>query len=191
VFRFAALVLALSSIAAAPISAGELKSGPRTGDYVGSFDVIKCAGAVNDGVAVDQELCYCCELGLQPVIMVFAHEPESPSVSALLKQMEQTIAKNREHQLAGFVSLLGSDRAELIAQAKHLGIRHKLAHVALVVPVENRTGPTDFELNAQAAVTVTIYKEAQVVASYGFGKDDLKPEVIAQLMADAEKMFKK
>jgi hypothetical protein len=38
-------------------SAEELKSGLQVGDFVGAFDVEKCAG-IEDGVKVGQKLCY-------------------------------------------------------------------------------------------------------------------------------------
>lgn len=38
--------------------ADELKSGLQVGDDVGPFQVVKCGGAVDDGVEVGDELCY-------------------------------------------------------------------------------------------------------------------------------------
>ena len=38
--------------------ADELKSGLQVGDDVGAFQVVKCGGAVEDGVDVGDELCY-------------------------------------------------------------------------------------------------------------------------------------
>jgi hypothetical protein len=35
-----------------------LKSGLQVGDAVGPFNVVKCAGAADDGVKVGDELCY-------------------------------------------------------------------------------------------------------------------------------------
>ena len=43
---------------AATLAAGALKSGPQVGDAVEPFQVVKCAGAENDGVSVGRELCY-------------------------------------------------------------------------------------------------------------------------------------
>lgn len=43
---------------AAALAAGTLKSGPQVGDSVEVFNVVKCAGAAHDGVAVGRELCY-------------------------------------------------------------------------------------------------------------------------------------
>jgi hypothetical protein len=50
----AATLLAVASVA----GAAELESGLQVGDSVGAFDVVKCSGAVNDGVEVGQQLCY-------------------------------------------------------------------------------------------------------------------------------------
>jgi hypothetical protein len=43
---------------AAALAAGALRSGPQVGDHVEPFQVVKCAGAENDGVSVGQSLCY-------------------------------------------------------------------------------------------------------------------------------------
>jgi hypothetical protein len=43
---------------AAALAAGSLKSGPQVGDSVEAFNVVKCAGAQDDGVRVGRELCY-------------------------------------------------------------------------------------------------------------------------------------
>jgi hypothetical protein len=49
----AALVVA----GAAAAVAAELKSGLQVGEFVGAFDVVKCAGP-EDGVQEGQQLCY-------------------------------------------------------------------------------------------------------------------------------------
>lgn len=43
---------------AATAGAEELKSGLQEGDFVGAFDVVKCAGADDDGVKEGRQLCY-------------------------------------------------------------------------------------------------------------------------------------
>jgi hypothetical protein len=48
--------LSLAMVAAA--GAAELDCGLKTGDSVGAFQVIKAAGALDDSVPVDQQLCY-------------------------------------------------------------------------------------------------------------------------------------
>lgn len=50
--------LAATLMVGAAVGADDLKSGLQVGDSVGAFDVVKCAGAVDDGVKVGQQLCY-------------------------------------------------------------------------------------------------------------------------------------
>ncbi len=50
----AATLLAVVSV----VGAAELTSGLQVGESVGAFDVVKCSGAINDGVKVGQKLCY-------------------------------------------------------------------------------------------------------------------------------------
>lgn len=51
------LAVALAATTAA-VGAAELKSGLQPGESVPAFDVVKCSGAVDDGVNVGRQLCY-------------------------------------------------------------------------------------------------------------------------------------
>ena len=51
-------VAAVFLASAATAGAEELKSGLQVGDFVGAFDVVKCAGAEDDGVKEGRQLCY-------------------------------------------------------------------------------------------------------------------------------------
>lgn len=51
-------VAAVFLAGAAAAAAAELKSGLQVGDSVGFFEVVKCAGAADDGVKAGQQLCY-------------------------------------------------------------------------------------------------------------------------------------
>jgi len=55
-FSYAATATLLASVAFAADEG--LKSGLQVGASVGPFQVVKCAGAVDDGVKEGQELCY-------------------------------------------------------------------------------------------------------------------------------------
>lgn len=56
---FAGFGLAAAFLAgAAAVGAADLESGLKVGDLVGAFDVVKCAGAADDGVEVGDNLCY-------------------------------------------------------------------------------------------------------------------------------------
>lgn len=50
-------VAAIFLAGAATAAAADLKSGLQVGEFVGAFDVVKCAGP-EDGVQEGQQLCY-------------------------------------------------------------------------------------------------------------------------------------
>lgn len=55
-FRCGAVMVVLAGAAA--VGAEALKSGLQPGDFVGAFNVVKCAGAEDDGVKEGRQLCY-------------------------------------------------------------------------------------------------------------------------------------
>jgi len=62
------------------VSADEIKSGLQEGAAIGAFDVTKVAGAEDDGVAVDDNLCYRCKNGARPQVMVFTRSSDEQVV---------------------------------------------------------------------------------------------------------------
>ena len=79
--------------------AAKIKSGPQAGQLLGAFDVVKAAGAVGDGVAVGEDLCYRCRMGNRPVVMVFAHTPNA-ALADLVKQLDKLWPPTRKRRWA-------------------------------------------------------------------------------------------
>jgi hypothetical protein len=170
------------------VRAAELTSGLQPGDLVGAFDVEKCGGAVNDGKEVGANFCYRCMLGKKPVVMVFARKADS-SLAALVKELDKHVAKNADQKLSSFVNLLGSNPAELKATAKEFAAKHQIENVALVVPQDNENGPSEFNINPAAEVTVTIYRDGKVAASHAVGPGGLDKSEIQSIIADTGKIL--
>ncbi len=101
------LLLAGASLAVA----AELKSGVQPGDSIGAFDVVKCAGAVDDGVSTGDKLCYRCKYGSRPMVMVFTRTTDG-KVADLVKKLDAVVAKNADDKLAAFVNLSHPGLAE-------------------------------------------------------------------------------
>ena len=158
--------LALLAVTTA-VSADEIKSGLQPGQSIGAFDVKKCAGASEDGVSVDQTLCYRCKYGMRPMVMVFARSADD-SLASVVKQLDSAVAKNSEKQLKAFVNILGEDRKALEATAKDFGSKNNFANVPIVVPEESDNGPENYGINPKAAVTVIVAAGGKVKASHGF-----------------------
>jgi hypothetical protein len=161
-------MIAVAVLAAAGVvSAEELKSGPAAGDAIAPFYVVKVAGASDDGVEVGKELCYRCKYGSRPMVMVFARKP-SDGLTALVKELDEAVAKNSEKQLKAFVNIVGENKEDAEKAAKDLAKKDSFANVPIVVPEETENGPDNYGLNPKAEVTVIVAVKGKVTASHGF-----------------------
>ena len=159
--------------------------GLQQGDPIGVFHVTKVAGAIDDGVEPGEELCYRCRYGSRPMVMVFARDVGG-KVTDLLKEMEAAVSANEEHQLKGLLTLLGEDAGELKAQAEKLATKAAIEKVPVVIAKETKTGPTNYKIDADAAVTVVVANDSQVVSSHTFGVE--KIDVVA-VMKEVKQML--
>lgn len=167
----------------------ELKSGLQPGDRIGAYNVTKVAGAPNDGVPEGAELCYRCKLQNRPVVAVFAREVDEELV-ALVKELNQIVAKNQAKQMGSFVNLLGNDPEMLTKDAKKLAQESEAENVAVVVPIDHKNGPDHLKLNENAEVTVLIYKNGVIEKNLAFAKDEMCGECVKQVLKDSEVILK-
>ena len=172
------------------VLAADLKSGLQPGQPIPAFDVLKCAGAVDDGVKVGTQLCYRCKYGAAPMVMVFSRG-SNESVATLATRLDETVAKNSDKKLKAFVNLLGDNRESLEAAAKELGTKNKLANVPVVVPIEFENGPDNYGINLKADVTVLLASGGKVVASHAFAKGELDAKGIDAVVEDVSKQLVK
>jgi len=186
--RVLTLGLAILLAGAASLHAAELTSGLQPGDSVGAFNVEKCGGAVNDGREVGANFCYRCMLGNKPVVMVFSRTADK-KLAHLAKALDKHLAKNSDQKLSSFINLLGSDPDELKSKAKSFAAENSLENVALVVPDDNENGPEEFQINPQADLTVTIYRNGKVEASHALTKGQLTKQEIKSILADTAKIL--
>lgn len=152
----AALVMGGWSGLARGVAGEEVESGPAVGATVVSFDVKDCTGP-----AAGKTLCYLCRYGSRPVIAVFLREV-SDEVAALLKRIDDEVAKRREQRVAAFVILLAADTVENERRLKAIAAERRLAHTPLTI-ARNAGGDVErkFTLAANAAVTLVIWDDLQ------------------------------
>ena len=189
---FAVAVMAggiVLSGAALAARADDVVSGPQVGDHVGAFEVVKAAGAAEDGIPVGKELCYRCKLGQRPVVMVFARTPDA-NLAKLTKELDKVVAKNADQKMASFVNLLGQNADELKKKAHDFVAQNKLQNIAFVVPGDLPNGPTEYKINEKADVTVLIYRNGKVAANHAFSTGKLSGEAIENVVADTSKILK-
>lgn len=176
------------------LRAEELKSGPQPGETIGAFTVEKVCGNADDGVDEGKKLCYRCKLGSRPVVAVFARKADD-SVAELMKQLDSIVADNQDKKAASFVNLLGTDMETLKKGATKLVEKAKAKNIAVVVPIDGEdrpeaNGPKNLLLNAEADLTVLIYKNGTIEANYALGNiDKLDKKMIKAIVSDTEKML--
>jgi hypothetical protein len=185
---FVACAMSVVLVALASTAMAEaVKSGPQAGEMVGAFTVEKIGGNVGDGVAEGNKLCYRCKLGNRPVVAVFARNSDS-ALADLMKQLDAVSVKNSDKKFVAYVNLLGDDADALKKSAKSLVEKSGAKNIAVVVPKDHATGPSNYKLNPKADVTVVIYKKGTVAVNHAVsGK--LSADQIAQIVKDTGKIL--
>jgi hypothetical protein len=148
-----------------------VKSGPQEGDSLGAFYVTKIAGAEDDGVDLEENLCYRCRNGRRPQVIIFTRSTDQ-KVAELVSKLDKAVAENASSKLCVFVNVLGEDKQDLEKQAKQLAAKTQAKNVPFVVPNEFENGPDNYGINAKAAVTVTMASDLGVKATHAFSKSD-------------------
>jgi hypothetical protein len=152
-------------------TAGENSECLKSGDAIGAFYVTKVAGAEEDGVENGEQLCYRCRYGSRPMVMVFARDAGG-KLGNLVKEIDAAVAQHEDAQLKGFVTFMGQDASALKDTAAKFAKKSRAKNVPMVVAKDNVTGPPNYKLDQNAAVTVIVASDSQVVASKSFKKAD-------------------
>ena len=85
-------LVASAALCASIVAADKVKSGLEVGAGIGAFNVVKCSGAVDDGVKVGSELCYRCKYGQNAQVMVFARKSDKAVAPRLVAGTNTAIA---------------------------------------------------------------------------------------------------
>ncbi len=181
------LALVAVVAAAAVANAGEIKSGLQPGKSIGAFYVTKAAGAEDDGVKLGDNLCYRCKYGSKPQVMVFTRS-SSADVAKLVSGIDAAIKKHSDKDLSAFVSLLGTDKKSLSADAEKFAKASKAKSVPVVVPNEFENGPENYGINPKAEVTVILAGNGTVRANHAFAS--AKDVNVKAVLADVAKIIK-
>ena len=158
----------------------------KEGDSIGAFYVTKVAGAEDDGVEKGEQLCYRCRYGSSPMVMVFARKTAG-KVNQLVKELDAAISENESEGLKGLVTLMGEDASALKETAAKVAKKTGAKKIPMVVAKDNVSGPSNYKIGADAAVTVIVAKKGSVVASHSF--DSAKSVDVAAVMGEVKKML--
>ncbi len=173
-------VAALAVVGGFVVAAG-LKSGPQEGEKVpGPFHPFNVTG---DDAGKKQ--CLYCKNGDNPVAVVFARNPECPATQKLIKSLDAATEKNAKAEMGSYVVFLTGDEkseAALKAMAEKEGLKK------IVLSIDDKQGPSKYNISKDADVTVLLYADRVVKANYSFEKGKITDKDIEAIAADVSKI---
>ena len=175
-----ASVVALSLVAGFVVAA-DVVSGPQAGEKVpGPFSPLNI-----NGKSAGEKNCLYCANGDNPVVMIFARNPECPMTQALIKKVDGLCAKNDKCDMGSFVVFCTDDstaEAKLKAMAEKEGLKN------VVLALDTPAGPSKYKFAKDADVTVVFYTKRTVKANHTFKAGELTAEKIDTVLRDVSKI---
>lgn len=170
-------MLAFAAVAGLSLSvavADELKSGPK--DKIGGAFNVKAI----TGEKAGKELCYVCKYNGEQrpaVVLIFTQKADDHLVT-LVKAVDE-VQKNNKDLGTVVVGISGVEAADF----EKIQNTHKLT-TPLTVAVD-KDGPSKYELNKEAAITVLVYKKGGVITKNFAFKTTKEAADKAKEIADA------
>jgi len=167
-------VLAINALAGAAL-AEPVRSGPQVGEKIpGPFKPLNV-----NGPEAGQKACLYCRFGPRPVVMVFAREV-TPAVRTLIQRLEAVTAANSDSEMRSAV-IVCSDSETMAGQLAEVVRQDSLNNVILAVC--KATGPTTYNLAADADLTVLMYTHVEVKVNHAFRKGEFTVNHIDAILA--------
>ena len=158
----------------------------QQGDPVGVFYVTKVAGAEDDGVVPGENLCYRCRYGSRPLVMVFARR-SGGRLTELVRRLDRAVESNRSSSLKGLVTFVGESSSEATERAATCAQTAAVKTVPVVIANEASTGPVNYKLASDAAVTIVVAKDSQVVNMHTYDVDKID---VSAVMSEVEQILR-
>ena len=160
-----------------------VQSGPQVSDEVpGQFDPLNI-----NGPDAGKKQCQFCKNGPYPVVMIFARALDGP-LTTLIKKLDAVTAAHADAQMGSCVIFLSKDPG-LTDRLKELAAREKIEHTILCTFAP--AGPPRYKISKEAAITVLLYTDQNVVSNYAFGRGQLPDGAIDQILGDVPKILPK
>jgi hypothetical protein len=119
--------------------------------------------------------------GDNPVAVVFARDL-NPTLTGLVKKIDEATAKNSGCDMGSFVVLMTDDKEKMEADLKKLAEREGLKKVALTI--ESATGPRNYNIAQDADVTVLLYVDKKVKKNFAFKKGELTDAKVEEIVKE-------
>jgi hypothetical protein len=120
--------------------------------------------------------------------MIFAREISDP-LTSLVKKIDAATAKNSDCSMGSFVVVLTDDE-NMDKKLKDLAKKEKIKNLVLST-MDNPAGPTGYNINKDADVTVMLYTGRSVKVNYAFKKGEMKDKDVEKIVGDLTKILPK
>jgi hypothetical protein len=120
------------------------------------------------------------------VVCVFARKTSEP-LASLVKQIDKKIGE--DSSLKSFVVIMTKDGEKTGEDLKKLAKDASVKNVPLTM-IGEKDGPPDYEVSADADITVVMWNKHTVKANYGF-KGELTDKDIETIMSGIPKVLSK
>jgi len=170
-------------VLATMVVAGDVKSGLEAGDSPAAFNVKDITGP-----SKGKSLCYRCQYGGNPTAVIFTREI-TDEVASLVSQLDAAVADNKGKKACAFVVLLTDDADAGAKQLSKLAEDKKIKNVPLTV-FDGATGPSDYKLSKDAAVTVIMWNKSRVVVNHAFAAGKMTSDDVKKVAGDTAKILK-
>jgi hypothetical protein len=117
--------------------------------------------------------------------MVFARRTGG-RLTELVRRLDHAVATHEGSSLKGLVTFVGEDAAELQQSAAIVAEKASVKKVPVVVSKEVKTGPVNYKLAVDAAVTIVVAKDSQVINTHTYDVDKID---VAAVMTDVEQIL--
>ncbi|MFI4875689.1 MAG: hypothetical protein ACIALR_10140 [Blastopirellula sp. JB062] len=176
-----ALCLGFSANGLLAAEAEEVKSGLDMGAKPAAFTVEDVTGP-----AKGESLCYRCRYSGRPTIAIFAREMDE-SVQSLVKQIDQTVAKNSDQKLSAFVVMLSDAPADCKSELEKVAAANKIEETPLTVFKDSK-GPSPYKVSKDAKVSVMMWNADGVKVNHAYSANPSKKQ-ISSIVADTKKIL--
>ena len=171
---FRVLTMVALALGVSTVRADELKSGPDS-KIGGAFQVKAITGEKKGDT-----LCYVCKYGQEerPAVVLIFTQKSDENLATLVKAVDE-VQKNNAKLGTVVVGVSGVAAADF----EKLQTTHKLTTPLCVA--EDRDGPSKYNLNKDAAVTVLVYKKGGAITKSFAFKDTKSAAEKAKDIAEA------
>ena len=174
--------VALMGIVGGLVAADTVKSGPQAGEQLpGPFSPLNI-----NGKSAGEKNCLYCANGNNPVVMIFARNPDCPMTQALIKKVDATVAKNASCDMGSFVVFCTDDST---AEAKLKAMVEKEGIKTTILSIDTPAGPAKYKFAKDADVTVVLYTSRTAKANHTFKAGELTEAKIDEVLKDVSKII--